>query len=220
MTGGIGLMVLFLAAGQMPGQGATIVERAAQSPNAVYSAPHPSQSVVTGPPGNYDTSGQTTAGSPDSGVRFPFDDVQPWVHGHFQEMPAYGGYHFFRPYNYKHVFPQSQVAAGWRMPPNMPYSQAYFFLFTAEAQQSPAATGVGSIFNVPRTTVMPTMDYLPPPTGAKLQSPVFGNGAAPSATIAPPGTSYNQVLQAQFAQPQGIAPQTLPPVLPPALPRR
>jgi len=31
--------------------------------------------------------------------RYPFDSQQNWVHGYFQEIPAYGGYHYFRPYN-------------------------------------------------------------------------------------------------------------------------
>ena len=31
--------------------------------------------------------------------RHPFDTQQNWVHGYFQEIPAYGGHHTFRPYN-------------------------------------------------------------------------------------------------------------------------
>lgn len=57
---------------------------------------------------------------------FPFDAYEPWVHGHFQRIPAYGGYHYFRPYNYRHVMPQSQVGAGWGMPATMPYSQGFY----------------------------------------------------------------------------------------------
>ena len=44
---------------------------------------------------------------------YPFDAYDPWVHGYFQEIPAYSGFNFFRPYNYKHVLSQSQVAGGW-----------------------------------------------------------------------------------------------------------
>lgn len=55
-------------------------------------------------------------------ARYPFDAPEPWLHGYFQETPAYGGYHVFRPYNYKHVFVQSQIAAGWGAPSTMPYS--------------------------------------------------------------------------------------------------
>lgn len=60
---------------------------------------------------------------------YPYDAYDNWVHGHFQEIPAYGGFHFFRPYNYKHLLSQSQVAGGWGMSPTMPYSQEYFRKF-------------------------------------------------------------------------------------------
>jgi hypothetical protein len=54
--------------------------------------------------------------------RYCFDAAEPWVHGYYQETPAYGGYHAFRPYNYKHVFAQSQIATEWGMSPTAPYS--------------------------------------------------------------------------------------------------
>jgi hypothetical protein len=57
---------------------------------------------------------------------YPFDAPQPWVHGYFQEIPAYGGFRAYRPYNYKHLLAQSQVAGGWGMSPTMPYSHEYF----------------------------------------------------------------------------------------------
>lgn len=57
---------------------------------------------------------------------YPYDYHESWIRGHWQEMPAYGGFHHFRPYNYKHVLSQSQVAAGWGMSANTPYSQEYF----------------------------------------------------------------------------------------------
>src|SRR6478672_11598496 len=75
---------------------------------AVYSAPDSTQAFGTGDPTN------------------PYDFEPNWAHGYYQEIPAYGGYHFFRPYNYKHVMPQSQVAAAWGIAPNMPYSHQYF----------------------------------------------------------------------------------------------
>lgn len=56
----------------------------------------------------------------------PYDFEPNWAHGYYQEIPAYGGFHFFRPYNYKHVMPQSQVSAAWGNSPNMPYSHQYF----------------------------------------------------------------------------------------------
>lgn len=54
--------------------------------------------------------------------RYPYDAPAPWLHGYFQETPAYGGFHVFRPYNYKHVFVQSQIAAEWGASPTAPYS--------------------------------------------------------------------------------------------------
>lgn len=77
-------------------------------PGAAYSAPDSTQAFNTGDP------------------LYLFDYEPNWVHGYIQEIPAYGGYHFFRPYNYKHVMPQSQVSAAWGNSPNMPYSHQYF----------------------------------------------------------------------------------------------
>jgi hypothetical protein len=54
--------------------------------------------------------------------RYPFDAQHPWLHGYYQETPAYAGFHAFRPYNYKHVFAQSQLAAEWGGSPTAPYS--------------------------------------------------------------------------------------------------
>lgn len=84
------------------------------------------------------SSGQLPAGYTDPGFGpggygqgrgdpfYPYDGPEPWLRGQWQEIPAYGGYHFFRPYNYKHVLSQSQVAGGWGMNPVMPYSQSFF----------------------------------------------------------------------------------------------
>lgn len=75
---------------------------------AVSTAPDSTQAFGTGEPTN------------------PYDFEPNWAHGYYQEVPAYGGYHFFRPYNYKHVMPQAQVSAAWGNSPNMPYSHQYF----------------------------------------------------------------------------------------------
>jgi hypothetical protein len=57
---------------------------------------------------------------------YPFDQQDPWLHGYFQRYPAYGGYAAFRPYNYRHVYSQSQVAGYWGSPHGMPYSQQFW----------------------------------------------------------------------------------------------
>ena len=55
-----------------------------------------------------------------------FDYQAPWLHGYTQEIPAYSGFHSFRPYNYKHVLNQSQIVGGWGLSPASPYSQQYW----------------------------------------------------------------------------------------------
>lgn len=67
---------------------------------------------------------------------FPYDDQEPWKHGYLQVMPFYGGHHVFLPYNYKAVFAQSQVAAGWGMPNVMPYSQQFWHRYEQQTDLS------------------------------------------------------------------------------------
>jgi hypothetical protein len=58
--------------------------------------------------------------------RYYFDCPAPWLHGYVQEIPAHAGFYSFRPYNYKHVFMQSQTVGGWGLSPTAPYSQEYW----------------------------------------------------------------------------------------------
>lgn len=69
---------------------------------------------------------------------YPYDSHWPWMHGYFQEIPAYGGFGAFRPYNYKHVLAQSQAAAGWGLHPQRPYSQQFWHRYQAAASMAPA----------------------------------------------------------------------------------
>ena len=64
---------------------------------------------------------------------YPYDAQYPWLHGYFQEMPAYGGYKSFRPYNYKHVLSQTQAAGGWGLSPQMGYSQQFWHRYQYRA---------------------------------------------------------------------------------------
>lgn len=65
--------------------------------------------------------------------RLPSDSQLGWLHGYHQEIPAYGGHHVFRPYNYKDVLSQSQTAAGWGERPNMPYAQQFWHKYHDQA---------------------------------------------------------------------------------------
>ena len=68
---------------------------------------------------------------------YPFDSPEPWLHGWFQEIPAYGGYHSFRPHNYKHVLAQMEVAGRWGISPTMPYSHQWYHAFRQRAGMHP-----------------------------------------------------------------------------------
>jgi hypothetical protein len=80
--------------------------------------------------------------------RFCFDAQEPWLHGYIQEVPIHGGFHAFRPYNYKHALAQSQIAAGWGLSPTSPYSQQYW----RRNQGAPPVTEAPSFIPTP---VMP-----------------------------------------------------------------
>jgi hypothetical protein len=67
--------------------------------------------------------------------RYPYDAPEPWTHGYFQEIPAYGGFNAFRPYNYKHVQAQSQLAAEWGLAPTAPYSQQFWRAYHVPASR-------------------------------------------------------------------------------------
>ena len=69
----------------------------------------------------------------------PWDSQEAWMHGHFQEISPYSGYHFFRPYNYKHVYSQADLAYRWRQPQGMPYSQQWWHRYHQRASLNPQA---------------------------------------------------------------------------------
>lgn len=69
----------------------------------------------------------------------PYDSQEAWMHGYFQEMGAYGGTQYFRPYNYKHVFSQVDLAYRWGQPQGMPYSQQWWHRYQSRAALNPDA---------------------------------------------------------------------------------
>ena len=79
--------------------------------------------------------GSSSVGS--SEQLYPYDDQEKWKHGYLKEMPYYHGYHSFRPYNYHHVFSQSQTAAGWGMNPTSAQSQQFWHKY--EQMASPGS---------------------------------------------------------------------------------
>ena len=67
----------------------------------------------------------TIAGG-DGVQQYPYDQQDPWLHGYYQRVPAYGGFASFRPYNYRHVFSQTQISTQWGSANGMPYSQQFW----------------------------------------------------------------------------------------------
>jgi len=95
------------------------------------------QAQVGSPGIEYGNAIQTQVGSPGieygntiaagDGVQlYPYDQQDPWLHGHFQRVPSYGGFSSFRPYNYRHVSAQTQLAQTWGHAHGMPYSQQFW----------------------------------------------------------------------------------------------
>ena len=66
------------------------------------------------------------------------------MHGYFQEMPSYGGYYYFRPYNYKHVLAQSQAAGRFGTSPMMPYSQQFWHRYQQRASMKQRLSQIGA----------------------------------------------------------------------------
>jgi hypothetical protein len=89
---------------------------------AVVSASAQAQSQVGSPGIEYGN----TISAGDGVQLYPYDQQDPWLHGHFQRVPSYGGFASFRPYNYRHVFAQTQLAQAWGHAHGMPYSQQFW----------------------------------------------------------------------------------------------
>lgn len=68
---------------------------------------------------------------------FPYDSPEPWLRGHFQEIPAYGGYATFRPHNYKHVLAQTELAGAWGLNPAMGYSHQWYHKYRQRSGMHP-----------------------------------------------------------------------------------
>lgn len=120
--------------------------------------------------------------------RYPVDTQQNWVHGYFQEIPAYGGHAFFRPYNYKDILSQSQVSAGWGHSPVLPYSQQFWHKYHDQATMLKLSRREGGLPQAPgaprSVVVMPAKNSLLRHPGARTASPpAILIPAAPHQTI-------------------------------------
>jgi hypothetical protein len=111
---------------------------------------------------------------------YPFDSPEPWQHGYFQEMPAYGGHASFRPHNYKHVLAQTQLAGGWGINPTMAYAHQWYHRYRNRSGMHP---GFGS-------------------AQAGVSQPGFGNvaQAAPGAAVPYPVAAASRSNNAGAAQ--------------------
>ena len=145
---------------------------------------------------------------------YPYDSQTIWQHGHFQEIPAYGGHVSFRPYNYKDVLSQAQTAAGWGERANMPYSQQFWHRYSEQARMEriapregvKAANGAAGATNPYQS---PSNQALTQPYGAQPY------GAQPYGTQLP-GYQTPRTMQPTPANPQPYAsPTPANPVTPP-----
>ena len=164
---------LMIALGQMPsGPGAPVgaenypvPDNGAADNGGYQNGGPPANAFFANAYGNYRLNPAMQPVSPGGGpVTDPYlnyDAYEPWVHGYWQELPAFGGYAYFRPYNYRHVYVQSEVAASWATSAQMPYSQEYFRRAREQGiyEQRTTATGRTGFPLVyrqrPRTTPQP-----------------------------------------------------------------
>ena len=128
-------MVVALGMAMSPGQCATCPTGGGMA----FSPGMSSGSWVAGAGGGYNPYDSVAAGGGGGGDQlYPFDSPEPWLHGHFQELPAYSGYSSFRPHNYKHVLAQMQVASRWGIPATMPYSHQWYHRYRQRAGMHPS----------------------------------------------------------------------------------
>ncbi|MEX0715605.1 MAG: hypothetical protein WD066_03420 [Planctomycetaceae bacterium] len=135
---------------------------------------------------------------------YPFDAPHAWQHGYFQEIPAYGGYHAFRPYNYKHVLSQSQAAGGWGMSPTMPYSQQYWHRYQDQAAMKQHLSRIGmSEYMAEQARLRAQHDFNVQQQVAREQP----SGVSPHAAHAPERFQQAQpVRPSSYGEPHPIVP--------------
>ncbi|MDA1252052.1 MAG: hypothetical protein O2820_22825, partial [Planctomycetota bacterium] len=127
-------LVMALSVAMSPGQCATC------GPGGMAFQPGmASGSWVAGAGGGYNPYDSVASGGGGGGDQlYPLDSPEPWLHGYFQDMPAYSGYSSFRPHNYKHVLAQMQTASRWGIPSTMPISHQWYHQYRQRAGMHPS----------------------------------------------------------------------------------
>lgn len=142
---------------------------------------------------------------------YPFDGYDAWLHGQFQEIPAYGGFRFFRPYNYKHVLAQSQVAGGWGMSPTMPYSQEYFRKYREQAAVQQRLSNLDAIYATELARLRAQRDFQRTLTDNRQQAADGDLRQAAAAPVAQRGIDPAGYASPGYAPPGYVHPATVPP---------
>lgn len=150
-----------------------------------------------------------------SWLPLPFDTQAVWMHGRHQRLSPYSGYNAFRPYNYRHVAAQAQIAARWPNPPGLPYATSA--LVSAHAAGGNAASVSGD----QRGLLQKISSSHSAATGA-ISQPDFLSGMRVSSNLAAPNQPWEQrrqqhagVVQRLPQQPHNtLRPVPVPPVPP------
>ena len=90
---------------------------------------------------------------------YPYDQQDPWLHGYFQRVPAYGGFSSFRPYNYRHVSAQTQLAQTWGHAHGMPYSQQFWNRYRGSYLEGNLHSSNQPVMQDPQMPVYPSQPY-------------------------------------------------------------
>ena len=126
-------LVMALSVAMSPGQCTTCGPGGGMS----FSPGMASGSWVAGTGGGYDPYTASGGAGRCGDQLYPYDSPEPWLHGYFQEMPAYAGHAAFRPHNYKHVLAQTQAASRWGIPTAMPVSHQWYHRYRQRAGMHP-----------------------------------------------------------------------------------
>ena len=137
---------------------------------------------------------------------YPYDQQDPWLHGHFQRVPAYGGFASFRPYNYRHVFAQTQLAQQWGHAHGMPYSQQFWNRYRASYMDGNLHSSNQPIMQNPQMPVHPSQMYPVQAYPHQQQYPVQGrpNNAYPVSAVRPIGYQMQDVSEQPVAEGQSV----------------